>query len=215
MTNGTIPALISTNVISRLLDSIKKTGVPEKVDRTYLKSIGFASTNDLSLIPLFKSLGFLDSSGKPTEIFRDYRAKGPDDANKVLGDAIKACYSQLFSVYPDAYRKDDEALTTWFRANIDKGEATQTRALKTFKTLCSHASFDEMSAPAEAPPRDEITSNGAATKTVAADLSQQVRSYATPDVTINITLQIAATNDATIYDKFFMSMRKHLFTNDA
>jgi hypothetical protein len=185
--------------------------VPEKVDRTYLKSIGFASTNDLSLIPLFKSLGFLDSSGKPTQIFRDYRAKGQDDSKKILGAAIKGCYSQLFSVYPDAYRKDDEALTTWFRASIDKGEATQTRALKTFKTLCSHASFDNLPVLAEAPPEIQAPSNGATERVNTAGPGQQVRTHATPDVTINITLQIAATNDASIYDKFFMSMRKHLY----
>ena len=140
----TVPALIATNAIPRFLDSIRKTAVPVKVDGNYLKSIGFKSGNDAALIPLFKALGFLDPSGKPTSAFREYRGSSDEEAKKVLGKAIKTCYSGLFSVYPDAYRKDDEALTNWLRANTDKGEVTQTRALKTFKILRDAASFDEV-----------------------------------------------------------------------
>jgi hypothetical protein len=44
---------------------------------------------------------------------------------------------------------------------------------------------------------------------------QYVQRQATPEVTINITLQIAPTNDATIYDKFFASMKKHLFPDES
>ena len=36
-----------------------------------------------------------------------------------------------------------------------------------------------------------------------------------PNVTINITLQITATNDASIYDKFFASMKKYLFPDES
>jgi Family of unknown function (DUF5343) len=213
-----IPAIIATNAIPRYLDSIRKTAVPQaKVDATYLKSIGFKNSNDAALVALFKSLGFLDASGRPTNTYREYRGSSEEDAKRVLGDAIKKCYSGLFALYPDAYRKDDEALTNWMRANTDKGEATQTRALKTFKTLRDLASFDDGSTtPGETSAVNATTSNGASQVT-GSPASPVQRSFTRtgPDITINITLQIAATEDASIYDKFFSSMKKNLFPDES
>jgi hypothetical protein len=212
----TVPALIATGAVPRFLDSIRKTGVPPKVDTSYLKGIGFMNNNDRALIPLFKSLGFLDAGGKPTDKFRAYRAAGPEDAKKVLGTAIKACYAGLFEIYPDAYRKDDEALMNWIRANTESGEATQTRALKTFKTLCESAIFDQSKeshipvSPAAAP-----MPNGHIQEANLPSTIQQVAFRATPEVSINITLQIAASNDASIYDKFFAAMKRHLFPDES
>jgi hypothetical protein len=210
-----VPAIIATGSIPRFLDAIRKAGIPPKVDGNYLKSIGFKNTNDAALVPLFKSLGFLDSSGKPTSTFREYRGASADEAKRVLGSAITACYSGLFEVYPDAYRKDDEALTNWMRANTDKGEATQVRALKTFKALRDAASFDEVPLAPDIRLVGSPVPNGASKDGDVPGRVQYVRTQTTPDVTINISLQIAATNDASIYDEFFAAMKKHLFANES
>jgi hypothetical protein len=213
----TVPALVAPNAIPRFLDAMRKAGVPAKVDGTYLKSIGFKNSNDAALIPLFKSLGFLDSNGQPTSTFRDYRGASSEQAEKVLGGAVRSCYSGLFEIYPDAYRKDDEALTNWMRANTDKGEATQARALKTFKVLRDTASFDEAPpAPTDLPPVNTLMSDGTSRSDEVSSPAPPRRTQTTrPDVTINITLQIAATTDASIYEKFFASMKKHLFPNES
>jgi hypothetical protein len=209
-----VPALIASNAIPRYLDSIRKAGVPAKVDATYLKSIGFKNSNDLALIPLFRALGFLDPGGQPTTIYREYRGANAEGAKRVLGQAVRTCYAGLFDVYPDAHRKDDEALTNWLRANTDKGEATQARALRTFKALRDAASFDEAAlVSADIPPNDSVVVNGGTPN--GAGALQHVRSHTAPDVTINITLQVAATNDASIYDKFFASMKRHLFPDES
>lgn len=218
-----IPALIATNAIPRFLEAIPKTAVPTKIDGTYLKGLGFKNSNDAAVVPLFKSLGFLDSAGKPTDTFRSYRAAPSEDAKRILGAAIKVCYAGLFEIYPDAYRKDDEALSNWIRANTDKGEVTQARALKTFKALTELAAFDQSPVtlaensvvtpvPNGAP---HPTSNGALQGTDVPSAVHQVAARSTPEVSINITLQIAATNDASIYDKFFAAMKKHLFPDES
>jgi hypothetical protein len=210
-----VPALIASGSIPRFLEAVRKSGVPQKVDSNYLKTLGFKNSNDTALVPLFKSLGFLDSSGKPTGIFTEYRAASADEAKVVLGGAIKICYAGLFEIYPDAYRKDDEALINWMRANTDKGEATQARALKTFKTLRDLAVFDQVPLGSNDLTAGRIMPNGATRLPDATVPVQHVGIRTTPDVTINITLQVAATNDASIYDKFFASMKKHLFADEA
>ena len=93
-----IPAMVTPNAIPRFLDSIRKSGTPGKVDGNYLKSLGFKNSNDGALIPLFKSLGFLDSNGQPTDIYRHYRGASTEEAKLVLGTAIKECYSGLFEL---------------------------------------------------------------------------------------------------------------------
>jgi Family of unknown function (DUF5343) len=212
----TVPAMIATGAIPRFLDSIKKSGIPTKVDNAYLKAVGFKNSNDMALVPLFKQLGFLDSSGQPTDSYREYRAAPADDARKVLGTAVMTCYSGLFEVYPDAYRKDDEALTNWIRAHTEKGEATQARALKTFKALRDASTFETESSDLPEPSHaSDGTQNDTTPRINHTDPARHIGLQTGPNITINITLQIQATDDASIYDKFFASMQKHLFTNES
>ncbi len=153
--------MISANAIPRFLANIRMAGVPDKVDANYLKSVGFKNSNDRALIALFKSLGFLDSGGKPTELYRSYRSESADKAKNVLGAAVKKkTYAGLFQTYPDAYRKDDEALTNWIRANTDGGADMQKRALNTFKLLRDAATFDDSPVSAVDVPPVSASDNG-------------------------------------------------------
>jgi hypothetical protein len=207
-----VPALIKVSIISKYLESIPNVSIPDKVDGNYLKGLGFKDNNDRAVIPLFKALGFLDSAGKPTEVYRSYRGASTDEAKKVLGGAVKKTYSGLFQIYSDAYRKDDEALANWIRANTEGGADTQRRALNTFKKLRDAATFDETPVPAVDVPPVNLADNGSASQgDNGSGQVHNLRTKTTPGVTINVTLQIAATNDAEIYDQFFASMKKHLF----
>jgi hypothetical protein len=133
--------------IPRFLTHIKTANVPVKVTNVYLKSVGFKSSNDSALIGIFKSLGFLDQAGVPTERWRSYRGDSAT-AKSALGEAIKSAYNGLFGLYPDAYLKDDETVANWVRANSALDQDGVSRAVRTFKVLCSEATFDR---PAPSP----------------------------------------------------------------
>jgi hypothetical protein len=210
-----IPAMISPGAITRFLERVRQTGTPEKVDNAYLKTLGFSNSNDYQLIGTFKTLGFLDSSGRPTDTYKRYKQASDADAKKVLGSAIKSGYSGLFGLYPDANRRDDEAISNWIRGNTDAGVKTMQRALNTFKVLRDAAWFDdlppvqiEVPAPSPSP---EVSTTTHSSNGVAAGNAQPIYTRTGPDVTINVNLEIAATNDPTIYDSFFAAMKKHLF----
>src|SRR5438309_2305870 len=108
-----IPYLTKTTAIKEFLEKVQETGVPTKIDREYLPSIGFTSSSDRPLITLFKFLGFLDKSGAPTDLYRKYRDK--KNAKRVLGRALATAYSGLFATYPDAHKRDNDALADYFR----------------------------------------------------------------------------------------------------
>ena len=203
---ATIPYSPTPAAIPRFLQHIQSAGVPSKVSTRYLVSVGFKSTNDRSIIPVLKSIDFIDGSGIPTQRWRAYRDKSKAPA--VLAAAIRQAYFELFETYPDAYRKDDEAIRNFFGSRSDLGEATLGLAVRTFKALSEKADFEgeeladeraeeisQLAQPATSQPRPRLNATvGTA-----------------PVVNINIQLELPATDDASIYEKLFAAMRKNLF----
>jgi len=205
---ATVPYTPNPASIPRFFQHIQAAGVPAKVTNTYLEGVGFKSKNDRYLIAVLKAIGFLDNSGSPTERWRSYRdkAKGPG----VLAAGIRHAYSDLFETYPDAYRKDDEAIRNFFSSRTDLGESTLALAVRTFKSLCLNANFEgaelveetaaeiaELAKPDERPATRAAASGGTRA----------------PVININIQLELPATDDASIYEKLFEAMRKNLLTD--
>jgi hypothetical protein len=198
---ATIPVTQSAGSIARFLKHIQTAGVPAKVNNPYLKAVGFKSSNDSALLLILKAINFIDASGTPTDKWSQYR--DATQAGAVLAESIKACYSGLFDIYPDAERKDDEAIANWIRTNTTFSGITVGRAVKTFKALCAEADFSAQKAAAAvtgAPP-----ASGAPATTVVPAVGRQ-----TPSVNINIELQLPSTNDPEVYENFFKAMKKYL-----
>lgn len=61
--------------IKALLAKIREMGVPQKVTVQWLKTVGFKSSNDASLIGVLKFIGLTDSSGVPTSKWTQYRSR--------------------------------------------------------------------------------------------------------------------------------------------
>lgn len=131
-----IPVAHSQESVERFLKHMVDAPVPQKVNRSYLKSHGFVSGNDPELQHIFRILGFLDDSGSPTASWADYKKKGRD----VLRAAVERTYGELFKLYPDAPQRSASELMTWFRPPVtgDAASAIE-RAIRTFRKLCQLA----------------------------------------------------------------------------
>jgi hypothetical protein len=191
--------------LRKFLEKIRAVGVPEKVTIAYLASLGFKSTNDRPIIPALKLLGFVDGSGVPTETWQRYRPK--ETAGAVLAEAIRSAYSELFGIYPDAERKDNEALRNYFSTQTKVGESTLNLIVRTFKTLCEMADFS-----AAPPPKAHAVADGKPEGTKTVTVVRETQSG--PAININIQLQLQATEDPKVYDNFFAAMKKHLFPSE-
>ena len=192
--------------IGKFLDHIQDSGVPKKVTNRHLESVGFKSKNDRYLIAVLKDINFLDSNGVPTEAWQAYKDRGKSKA--ILADELRGLYSDLFTIYPDAYRKDDEALNNYFASKTGLAKATVERIARTFKVLCDRAELEGTSSasspatPKEVPPLQEEPAPAPAPP------AQQ----AAPTIAINIQLELPATDNAEIYENLFKAMKKHLFS---
>lgn len=133
-----VPVAHSSESVIKFLDLVQ-TDVPWKVDNTYLKQHGFTSNNNAELRGVFKSLGFLDTSGSPTKFWHEYRNK--EKADTVLQLAIQRTYKEVFIVFPDAYKRETSELVLWFQEKYNYSHITAIRAVRMFKKLCTKANF--------------------------------------------------------------------------
>ena len=186
--------------IKNYFDKIQEVAVPtNKVNMSYLKSIGFKSGNDWYFIKILKFLGFLDTSNKPTKRWIDYRVK--TKSKQVMATAIRESYASLFKTYEDAFRKDKEALYDFFSSRSKLSESTIQFMVRTFQELCKLADF-------EAAP----VAPSAAVQAAAVQVQQKAAVPSIPTININIELHLPATNDPTVYEELFKAMKKHLFS---
>ena len=59
-----------------------------------------------------------------------------------MAQGVRAGYGELFKTFPDAHRKDSEALTNFFKAKTSVGDAVIKQMVGTFKTLAAYGDFD-------------------------------------------------------------------------
>lgn len=198
--------------VKQFLDHVQKAGVPEKVTLKYLEKVGFKSTNDRYLLGILKFLGFVDASGVPTKTWSDYRNR--QTAGATLAAAMRRAYADLFKTYPDADRKDNEALRNYFSAHTKVAESTLGLIVTTFKALAAIGDFE--AAPAvggvESAEDTAAPARRRAATAVRSELDARPATPGAPTININIQLQLPATEDAGIYDKLFAALKKHLFS---
>ncbi len=124
--------------IKPLMAKIRTVGVPTKVTVQWLKSVGFKSSNDKTLIGVLKFIGFIDASGVPTDRWSQYRGGAH---KRVLGDAIRQGYSDLFAVYADANQRSQTDLDHVFSTSSSGGKQVIAKTIATFRALVEEAEF--------------------------------------------------------------------------
>jgi len=196
-----------TGKLRTFFDKVQQVGIPSVVDKKWLASIGFTGSNDSTIIPVLKFIDFIDSSGKPIENWTGYRDKSR--AGKVLAVGIIKGYSDLFSVYPDAYRRTDDELKAYFSSRTTAGEQVIAKTLTTLKTLLGLANFDNVSLETRSEKLSEIKNNDIEMKSEKISVKGLEAGLT---VNINIQLTLPDTTDESVYDKLFASMKKHLLS---
>ncbi len=198
------PYVYNSGTLKKFLQMVPDANVPSKVTQDYLEAAGFRSKNDRAIISVLKFIGVLNSDGTPSTGYALLRDK--NQAGAVMASHIKKGYSELFGMFPDANNKSNEALRNFFATKVPTaGSAALGLIVATFKTLCESADFG-----ASAPISVEVEE----TKDVR-PISRGQRLPTIPEaggvtINLNIQLQLPPTEDSTIYDKIFESLKRHL-----
>ena len=188
--------------IRPLLTRIREVGVPQKVTVQWLKTLGFQSSNDASLIGVLKFIRFTDATGVPSPKWTQYRGT---NHKRVLGEAIREGYADLFAVYPDAHRRNQADLDHVFSTSSSGGKQVIAKTVSTFKTLAEQAEFALIHEPTEL----QMKSGPLLTPAVPGGA---VNGGGPCGVALHLDIQIHISPEASSdqIDQIFASMAKHL-----
>jgi hypothetical protein len=142
-----VPYMPSVKNLHTILDKIQRAAVPEAFGIDFLKDLGVTSSNDRSIIKVFRYLGFLDASGRPQTSYRDFV-----DHNKtkyVLADRLRAAFDDLYVANKKAHEMTVDQLKGWFKSKTGKGDAVALKMATTFKSFASYADFSQAPKPIE------------------------------------------------------------------
>lgn len=193
---------LSAGNIKPFMDKLQGTGVPPKLTLVELASMGFKGSNDRALIPVLKAMGFISSKGDPLERWTQYRNKSA--SRRILGEAIQEYYADLFRMYSDAQRQDNEALTNFFTSKTKLGERAVGAMVQTFKALVELADFDSPDTTIPpSPPTDAGPDPGRVTVRTQASNRGTV-------VNVNIQLTLPDTTNFETYEAIFKALKKHV-----
>ena len=207
---STFPYAKTPGKLESFLQSIQRDGKPDKASNKWLKSSGFTSSNDVSMVNVLQFIGFVDSSRVPTDSWQAYRDQGK--SKQVLARCIRDSYELLFEHYPDANKRKSEDLSNFFRANTTLGDKVISLMVRTFLILCDLADFSAVSANGAS-----AVDSGNGSSSAAMPLVTQPQSIESPTPALHIDFQVHIAADAPPeqIDQIFESMAKHLYGKSA
>ncbi len=197
----------NTGSLIGVIKAIGNHGIPSKFTNRELPVWGYKSSNDRNIPNVLKFVGFLDSSGAPQDGWRQART----DPEGAVAAGVRSGYAELFQTFPDAHRKDAEALTNFFKAKTTVGDAVVKQMVSTFRALAQFGNFDTADNA-----KVDNNAEGAATLLSPNNSSKTVSVIPTivsgQGMTINLNIELSVPADATgdVYDKFFAAMKRHL-----
>jgi hypothetical protein len=182
-----------------------------------LGNLGYKSTNDRKFIGILKSLNFLDADGKPTQ--RYYEFLDLSQSEKVLAEAIREAYSDLFSINKDAHTLNTDQVKNKLRTLFagSKKDTVIGYIANTFTALVNYADFDTPSIkPTQNKDEKEVESTQdkkTLKETLPSDQKKlnQTKSRINIDgLQYHINLILPESRDQAVYDALFKSLREHL-----
>lgn len=190
--------------IKELLKKIREVGVPPKVTQQWLKTVGFKSSNDSSLIGVIKFVGFIDASGVPSPRWSQYRGARH---KAVLGEGVRTGYSELFAVYPDANQRSNTELEHVFSTSSSGGKQVIAKTVSTFRALADEAEFSPVSEQTDL----SMASGPLHTPPIQSQLNPQLARPNSPSLHIDLQIHISPEASADQIEQVFASMAKHLY----
>ena len=184
--------------IPQYFETIINAQAPEKFTVKFLKDLGFTSSTDIQFINVLKSLGFLDDSGIPTELY--YKLFDQSETKRIIAECIRQSYSDLFALNVNAQNMSIEELKGKFKSITggQKSDSTIRQMVNTFSNLCSYADWDNTHHQKEA--KKEIQKPKDVVDQIKEIYNNEKQEQRTFDLNYDIHIHLPATRDPAVYD---------------
>jgi hypothetical protein len=188
-----------------VFEAIRQGQAPEKINREFLRDLGFKSSNHFAIIPLFKGLGLISADGTPTDRYRSLLDK--TKWRKTIAEAVKEAYGDIFILRATPTKSDLDTIIGKYKSTYNLTDVSAERAAKTFLALLDLADQDALNGNANtATPPLQLTT------IIPEDTSKEGEHRKRPPAGLhyNIQIHLPATKDLEVYNAIFKSLRSHL-----
>ncbi len=185
---------------------------PDKFTQQHLKDIGFTSTNHRSFIQILKTLGFLTPDGTPTQRYHNYRNRAI--CKKVMGEAIREAYSDLFVIKENPTNQDKDVIQGKFKSSFNTTDLVAERQTKTFFALLEladiHMTIEPQVAAAPTQQDNQTELQVSPQDSKVGSMPSILPKTSVPSLHYNIEIHLPATKDIEVYNSIFKSIKEHL-----
>ena len=136
-----LPYLPSNKNVGTLFAKIQSAKIPDRFSQDFLKTtVGLKGSNDRPLIPLLRTMGFLDQSGAPTASYR--LLKSSDSSKDAIGAAVRKAYAPLFAADESAHKLPSDKLKGLVAQVAGTDDSMTARIASTFTALARLGNCD-------------------------------------------------------------------------
>ena len=202
--------LITTKNLDAFFNSILSAQAPSKFTFKFLEQLEFKSTNDRLLVGVLKALKFIDSNGVPQD--RYFKFLDQTQSKKILADAIKEVYSDLFAINTKANEMSVVEVKNKLKTltqGSKKDNILQLMA-NTFTSLCKYADFSAAKNVSVLAFAKEESKPLADDETPPGVKHELINKSITTEMHYNIQIHLPETRDMSVYDAIFKSLKEHL-----
>jgi hypothetical protein len=207
------PYINSTGLISKIFQKIQEAKVPERYTQDFQSTVlGYGSGSAMPFIPFLKRMGFLESDGRPTELYRKFR--NADSSGAAMAEAMRRGYSEIFKRNEFAYSLGPDKLKNLIVevTGKEKGDSSVKGITASFLACNSLANFDDKLDDRESTEDHEMEDVQTDTRT-----GKSLIEYSRPSglqrglgLSYTINLNLPETDNIDVFNAIFKSLKENI-----
>lgn len=210
-----LPYLVAPGSISKCLEKISNAATPEKVTGDFVNTkLGIKGGTGRALVPFLKKIGFVNSDGTPSDLYKKYR--NPVSAEIAVAEAMKIGYKPLYLVNEYCQELSETELKGLIM-QVTGQEASSSVVkftVSTYQKLKALANFDAVQVEEEAPSPKEIKTPHLHPSTPLQHHIPKGKKGVGMNLSYTINLNLPATSDIAVFNAIFKSLKENLLDSD-
>jgi len=198
------PFMNGYGTAAKILSKIKEAQTPDRFTQDFLSTkLGFPGGTAKAFIPMAKRIGFIESDGRPTDLYKSFR--NPTQSKAAMAAAIRKGFSQLYERNEYVHDLDKKKLEGLIMeiTGLEQGHSTVRSIVGTFETLKQFADFNKP----EPAPYSDTAAKAAKPK---GEAGEEASNNLDLRLAYTINLVLPKTDDIAVFNAIFSSLRTHL-----
>jgi hypothetical protein len=211
---ATLPYVTAPGNIEKALNGIKSAATPERVSQDFVKTVlGVKGGSGHQMTSFLKKIGFTNSDGTPSELYKRFRSSDKTVSGRAVADAIKFGFRPLYVRNEYAHQLNEDQLKGLIleETGASADSAAVTLAVSAIKSLKKFANFSAEKSETDAA---ESVASGALQPVLDPNPQFETNSGVGLNLSYTINLNLPATSDISVFNAIFKSLKENLLKND-